>query len=109
MIKGIPLTLGDGKEYVIAPLTLGAFEDLSDAISSVGDGLGLDTVKNIVDVVHRSLQRNYPKMTRDEVRELLDLENMQDVFTACMDVSGAKRKEIEAGEAKAVTAKRPRR
>jgi hypothetical protein len=108
MIKGIPHTLGDGKEYVIAPLTLGALEDLQDAISSVGDNLDQATITTMIDVAHASLSRNYPEMTRDEVRELIDIENMGDVFRSCMDVSGLKRRALEIAETGEPKAANPR-
>lgn len=95
-VKGIKLTLGDGKEYVIAPLLLGALEDMQESISSVGDGLDPDTIRTMIDTAHSSLLRNYPDMTREDVRQLLDVANMADVFEACMDMSGMKRKAIEA-------------
>lgn len=98
-VGGIPLVMGDGKSYVIAPLTLGAIEDMQDAISSVGSDLSADTVKAIIDVAHSSLKRNYPDMTRNEARELIDVANMMSVFEACMDVSGMKRKALAEGEA----------
>lgn len=99
-VGGIPLVMGDGNSYVIAPLTLGAIEDMQDAINSVGGELSKEAVTAIIDVAHSSLKRNYPDMTRGEARELIDVANMMSVFEACMDVSGLKRKELEAGEAK---------
>ena len=103
------MTLGDGKEYVIAPLTLGALEDFNDQIQGIGEADTITAARTIVDVASASLQRNYPALTRDHVRHLIDLENMREVFESCMDASGAKRKALEAsGEAKAVSAK-PRR
>lgn len=99
-VKGINLVLGDGETYVLAPLTLGAIEDMQDAISSVGDDLSPAAVKAIIDVAHSSLKRNYPDMSRNEARELIDIANMMSVFEATMDVSGLKRKALEEGEAK---------
>ncbi|BCA57683.1 hypothetical protein [Sphingomonas sp. HMP6] len=100
MAKGITLTLGDGNAYVMPPLTLGALEDFQDGIAAMEQG-GLDkeTIATTIDVALASLKRNYPEMTRDMVRELIDLEIMAEVFEAVMDVSGLRRKAIEAGEA----------
>lgn len=108
MIKGIPLTLGDDKEYVIPPLTLGALEDLADDIARLDAVAGPEAAKIIVTVVHRALVRNYPKITPADVRELIDLDTMMDVFTATMGAAGAKRREAGVGEAKAASPK-PRR
>jgi hypothetical protein len=98
-VAGIPLVMGDGNTYVIAPLTLGAIEDMQGAIGDVGGELSPAAIKAIVDVTHASLKRNYPEMTRNEARELVDIGNMMAVFEACMDVSGMKRKALEEGEA----------
>ena len=109
MIKGIPMTLGDGNEYTIPPLTLGALEDHADDIASLDTLTGPEAAKVIVAVVHRALARNYPKLTIQDVRELIDIDTMQSVFAATMGAAGAKRKEgAGAGEAKAVNPK-PRR
>ena len=99
-VKGINLVLGDGETYVLAPLTLGAIEDMQDAINGVGTELSPAAIKAIIDVAHSSLKRNYPDMTRNDARELIDVANMMDVFEACMDVSGMKRKALAEGEAK---------
>ena len=103
-VAGIKLALGDGETYVLAPLTLGAIEDMQDAIADVGNELSPAAVKAIIDVAHSSLKRNYPEMSRKEARELIDIGNMMAVFEACMDVSGMKRKALEEGEAMGETA-----
>lgn len=100
MVRGIPLMLGDGKEYTVAPLTLGALEDYGDALNNIG-ALDKASVATTIDVALASLKRNYPDMTREQVRNLIDVENMDRVFQACMDVSGLLRKELEATQAAA--------
>lgn len=102
MIKGIQMELGDGQKYVIPPLTLGALEDLQERIENVG-GLDKESVAAMIDVTLAALKRNYPDMTRETVRELVDVATMGDVFEACMDASGLKRRAIEA-EAEAALA-----
>jgi hypothetical protein len=98
MIPGIPMILGDGKEYTIPPLTLGALEDLQDRIDKVA-GLDKESIAAMIDVTHASLRRNYPELTRAEVRELVDVANMQDVFEAAMDASALKRRALEEAAA----------
>jgi hypothetical protein len=49
-----------------------------------------------IDICHASLKRNYPALTREEVGELIDLENLSDVFLAVMDISGLRRKAMDA-------------
>lgn len=106
-IKGIAVEMG-GTEYIVPPLTLGALERLMPKISKMQGGSGgnvqinAEMVDTILDCSHAALQRNYPDLQRDELRELLDVGNMMTVFEAVMDVSGLKRKAAEAaGEAAA--------
>lgn len=99
-IKGLPVVLG-GDTYIVPPIALGALEQLQERITSfTGDVTDLKQVATVIDAAHSALKRNYPDMTRDQVADLIDVGNMADVFEAVMDVSGLKRKGIEAqGEA----------
>lgn len=97
MIKGITLLLA-GQPYIVPPLTLGALEDLQDGLESFTGGIDLKSIKTVIDALHAALLRNYPDMTRDQVRNMVGLENMDEVMQAVMDVSGLRRKELEAGE-----------
>lgn len=104
-VKGIPLELG-GTIRVVPPLSLGSLEQLKDKLSEfTGDVREGDQVATVIDATHACLKRNYPELTREEVADWLDLENMMEVMEAVMDVSGMKRKAKEAaapeGEAKA--------
>jgi len=97
-VKGIAIML-DGTVYVVPPLSLGALEQLQERIANF-DG-GVTDPKNIataIDVVHAALKRNYPELERAKVGELVGLENMLELYGACMDVSGLRRKAIEEGK-----------
>lgn len=100
MIKGITMTLADGKAYVIPPLTLGALEDHQETLAQVGTELSPAVVSTLIDVALSALKRNYPGITRSDVGNLIDVENMGDVFLALMDVSGLRRKAQEEAAAK---------
>lgn len=95
--KGILFELG-GKTWVLPPITLGKLEQLQDRLGKLtkAGALGPESVKTMLDAVHASMQRNYPEITREEVGELVDVGCMQEVFEAVMDVSGLKRKQMEA-------------
>jgi hypothetical protein len=86
--KGVALELG-GDTFVVPPLTLGAFEDHADALRSFDGQPSVANVRMVVDLLTRALQRNYPDITRDEVRERVDLQSMSAVMFALMGVSGA--------------------
>jgi hypothetical protein len=99
-IKGLPVVLG-GDTYTVPPITLGALEQLQERIAAfTGDVTDLKQVATVIDAAHSALKRNYPEMTREQIAALIDVGNMADVFEAVMDVSGLKRKGLEAqGEA----------
>ena len=99
-VKGVPVVLG-GDTYIVPPIALGALEQLQERIASfTGDVTDLKQVATVIDAAHSALKRNYPDMTRDQVADVIDVGNMADVFEAVMDVSGLKRKGLEAqGEA----------
>lgn len=99
MIKGIPFELL-GTTYIIPPLNLSALEAMQDKLEAFEGGTDGKSITTVIDATLSALKRNYPEMTRDQVADMLDVGNMQDVMQAVMDVSGLKRKALEAGEAK---------
>lgn len=110
MLKGETLTLADGKEYTLAPLTLGALEDYADRIEQLAfGGVDKESVQTVIEVAHASLKRNYPDMTRDQVRDLIDLSMMGEVLGAAMSASGINPKVPGAGEAQGARSKARRR
>lgn len=96
-VPGIRLALA-GVELIVPPLSLGALEDMQDRLTAFAGGADPASVATAIDALHRALQRNYPDATRADVRDLIGLENMEEVMLAVMDVSGLRRKELEAGE-----------
>ena len=95
-VKGVPFQFG-GVTLVIPPLSLGSVEQLQDRLSAMDEDLSSpEYVGTVIDTVHAALSRNYPDMTRAEVADLIDLENMQEVMLCAMDVAGLKRKALEA-------------
>lgn len=100
-VKGIVMALG-GEDYLFAPLSLGSLEQLQDGIGAMDEKQAMDNARVVIDMAWHSLLRNYPAFERQEVANLVGLENMLDIARAVMDVSGTLRKEMEskAGEAR---------
>ena len=95
-VKGIELTFGDRK-LVVPPIALGALEQLQQRISQfTGDVRDAGQIATVIDAAFASLKRNYPEITREEVGDMVDVGNMAEVFESVMDVSGMRRKAIEA-------------
>lgn len=98
-VKGIEFPFAGGAK-VIPPISLGALEQLQGAIAKFnGDALDASQVATVIDAAHAALKRNYPDITREQVGDMIDVENMGEVFACVMDVSGLKRKADEAGKA----------
>lgn len=93
--KGIKILLGD-RELVVPPLNFRSLQQLQERLAKFSGGVDPESIGLVVDATHEALRRNYPEITRDEVIDGLDLENMLPVMEAVMDVSGLKRKAVEA-------------
>ena len=100
------ITFG-AEAYRVPPLALGAIQDLQDRVASMGSADGLPKpaqMETILDVVHAAIRRNYPSMTREQLAEMIDVQNYQEVMGAVLNVSGFKEREAGAsGEALAST------
>lgn len=97
-VKGIPFEFS-GCTLVIPSLSLGAMEQLQERLAGMSDDMfDPENISTVIDTLHAALGRNYPDMTREEVANLVDLENMQEAMTCAMDVSGLKRKALEAAK-----------
>jgi hypothetical protein len=103
-IKGIDLELA-GAVYTVPPLALGDLELLQERLAVLNvAAVDKASIATVIDATFASLRRNYPDMTREQCAALIDLENMQDVIDSVMDVSGTKRKAIDAKKAEAAGA-----
>ncbi len=90
-----------GRRLVLAPLTLGDVERLSDRIQKMEAAPLPESSATAIDIVHASLRRNYPDMKRDEVAGLLDLSNMATAVAAALGVSIPESMRQQPGEVKA--------
>ncbi|OQW33936.1 MAG: hypothetical protein A4E20_11955 [Nitrospira sp. SG-bin2] len=100
MIKGKEIELG-GKIYVVPPLSLGKVEYFQDQLINFTGGIDPQSVKLVAEVTHAALLRNYPDMTLEEVKDVLDLGNMVEVFQAVLQVAGFVPVVTAPGEAQA--------
>lgn len=90
--KGILVNLGD-RRLVAPPLNFKSLQALQGRLAQFKEGdLSPEALNTIVEATYLSLQRNYPDITRDEVVDGLDLENMMDLMSAVTDISGLRRK-----------------
>jgi hypothetical protein len=83
-------------DWVVPPLNFRSLQDLQDRLATYRGDVSKESISVVVDAAFHAVRRNYPDVTRDEVLDALDLENMEAVFGAVMDVSGLRRKATEA-------------
>lgn len=92
LYEGENIKIG-GKEYVVPGLSFGQIERLSDTIEEIqkaGAGGKLDKalIRKVSEVAHAALSRNYPEISLEQVKDMLDTRNMKTVFAAIMGESG---------------------
>lgn len=99
MVSGIEVELG-GVKYVMAPLTLRSIRDLSPELNKVTSSMVAtdpsDKIDAVVAVVHASISRNYPDVTKDSLYDTLDIINIPIVISAVMGISGMVQKDGQA-------------
>jgi hypothetical protein len=95
MIPGVKIMMGD-HEYEVPPLTLGQLRRLQPRLADLSSGDAGLIMGAICEVVQAALSRNYPKITVEEVEELIDLNNRERVINAVLGGSGLKLGEITA-------------
>ena len=83
----------DGQLFVFAPLSLGAVEKLLPALQ----GFSPNDVGTVIDVAHKSLKRNYPDITRDDVADMLYIDQLEEVMSVVMSASGLKSNSQSSG------------
>ena len=83
----------DGQPFVFAPLSLGAVEKLLPALQ----GFSPNDVGTVIEVAHKSLKRNYPDITRDDVADMLYIDQLEEVMSVVMSASGLKSNSQSSG------------
>lgn len=106
MIRGTVIDLG-GQRWVLPPANVTTMQFHAEFFKSAAKGGELDAeaafdqLPVIADIVYRSLKRNYPEVTEEQVQDAVDLGNMGELMQAVFQSSGlvsAVSKEDTAGE-----------
>lgn len=99
MIKGRKVKIGS-KDFILPPILLADLEIHEQDIDAVQQGaMGMKAFGVMRTVVLLALQRNYPEMTLDTLKPMLDAGNIGELFKAALAVGGLV--EIDPGEATA--------
>lgn len=93
-IPGVAFNLG-GHDFVLAPLGLGPLREYDERHKLLREKDPPAEVEEYfelnVEAIVRSLQRNYPEITREAINDLLDSVNVPEAMTALLHQSGVKR------------------
>ena len=87
---------------VVPPLNLGALERFERQLKTFGQD-DLQSMRTLVDALAAALLRNYDGVPKWLIAQTIDVANMPEMMRALMDVSGLRRREVEA-EKKALMA-----
>ncbi len=79
-VKITKLTLADGKEYELAPLTLNIMGEVEDKFGmSFFDLIGKRQTKGIRFIVYLRLKKKYPELTEEIVGELITVDTLNEI------------------------------
>jgi hypothetical protein len=98
---GNPLSEFVNTMLVVPPLNLDSLKAMGDRLKTLQTRPDLESMQTMVDAIERALKRNYRGVPRWLIEQTIDVANIPDLTQAFMDLGGLKRKEIEAGKAKA--------
>jgi hypothetical protein len=96
MIDGELIKIGE-KEYTVPALNfkrVRTVQKLLEEIGTVNVGQILTDkqLDMMIEITHIGIQRNYPEMTKEELEENLDLNNIFDVVQAVTGQTGLKKR-----------------
>ena len=87
-IPGTLLNLG-GVEFVMPPLNLDQVNQFQEAIKSLGQKASpAENMEDALPIIQAALSRNYPDLTLDDLRGLIDMGNYTSATRALVTSSG---------------------
>ncbi len=92
--------------YRVPPLGFRAVQELAgdiESLAKMGRRPTAAQMKVVATIVQSALARNYPKITVDEVLDMLDMGNWQPCLGAVLQIAGFEKGRAETGEAPAPT------
>lgn len=95
-IPGRPVNMS-GVVLIFAPLTLDQVQQFEKDVATLGTaGTARENIESGLPLLLASLNRNYPEITPEILRPLVDMANFKEACEALVDVSGFKR--VSPGE-----------
>lgn len=86
LLDGVNLRIGR-RDYIVPPLNLRGVKR-AQALMSLLEGDGPDSVDAALEVIQLAVNRNYPEVTREQLEEDIDLGNLANLVQAVLAVAG---------------------
>jgi hypothetical protein len=85
--------MADAREYVLPSFTFGQLDRAAELLNGAlqvkpEDWLSKDGRDNVMALVHMAFKRNYPAMTLDDLREIIDLECLPELIAIIWHANG---------------------
>ena len=97
--EGVKITIG-GKEYIVPGLSLGQMEEMAEKVESLASAderITKEMIQTVSEVCQAALSRNYPDITLVQVKNMLDVRNMNAVIEAVLGASGLEKNIGDSG------------
>ena len=88
-------------ELVVPPLDLDSMQEFEVPLKGLSEASPSQALQTLQAAIKRALRRNYRGVPDWLIRQSFDIGNIGDLSIALMDINGMRRKEIEAGKARA--------
>ena len=81
-----------GKQYIVPALSLGQLEQHTEVIARLSNKknqqFSPQMMQDVVTIIHSAMSRNYPDITVDELKNMIDARNLAKFIAAVMYASG---------------------
>lgn len=89
--KGMPIAL-DGRDFIVPPLCFFDIERLLPLMEKIESMTPIEAFGAMTAIIHAAFARNYPELTVDELKKMLDPTNIGEIVERVMEASGLKKK-----------------
>lgn len=85
--EGRKVRLADGNDYLVKPLLFSQAKKVMPIVKSFSSSsdnvevLSPELLDKTMDVAYMILKRTYPKITKERLEDLIDLETVKEIFT----------------------------
>ena len=104
LLEGIKVKLA-GRDFTVPSLNMKGIRLLGPKLVALTENLQngakvMDpgTIGDMLEIIHAAMVRNYPELTMDELEDMVDLSNLEPLFSAVCGQSNLKQKDADDPE-----------